>query len=154
MKTFIIISNETGIYEQQVDYDKYVKLVSDTKVRATIKPNRELSRELGLIVLDCHAFVGAEKEEVTCRLTRELNLEESEELEKEGKEEDKQLYFDYLVEYEMQCIQNSEININTNDLKDKLSWKYKRQIIEHSTLFKQVCIGEPHLLKPTVKYFD
>lgn len=150
MKTFIIISNETGIYEQQVDYNKYVKLVSDTKVRATIKPNRELSRELGLIVLDCHAFLGAEKEEVTCRLTRELTLEESEELENE----DKQLYFDYLVEYEMQCIQNSEININTNDLKDKLSWKYKRQIIEHSTLFKQVCIGEPRLLKPTVKYFD
>lgn len=147
MKTFIIISNETGIYEQQVDFEKYVKLVKDTKVRATIKPNRELSRELGLIVLDCHAFVGAEKEEVTCRLTRELNLEESEELENE----DKQLYLDYLVEYEMQRIQNSEININTNDLKDKLSWKYKRQIIEHSTLFKQVCIGEPRLLKPTVK---
>lgn len=147
MKTFIIISNETGIYEQQVDYNKYVKLVSDTKVRATIKPNKELSRELGLIVLDCHAFVGAEKEEVTCRLTREFNREESEELENE----DKQLYFDYLVEYEMKSIQNSEININTNDLKDKLSWKYKRQIIEHSTLFKQVCIGEPRLLKPTVK---
>lgn len=147
MKTFIIISNETGIYEQQVDYNKYVKLVSDTKVRATIKPNKELSRELGLIVLDCHAFVGAEKEEVTCRLTREFNREESEELENK----DKQLYFDYLVEYEMKSIQNSEININTNDLKDKLSWKYKRQIIEHSTLFKQVCIGEPRLLKPTVK---
>lgn len=149
MKTFIIISNETGIYEQQVDYNKYVKLVSGTKVRATIKPNRELSHELGLIVLDCHAFLGAEKEEVTCRLTREFNWEEEEEVKKEG-----ELYFDYLVEYEMQCIQNSEININTNDLKDKLSWKYKRQIIEHSTLFKQVCIGEPRLLKPTVKYFD
>lgn len=150
MKTFIIISNETGIYEQQVDFEKYVKLVSDTKVRATIKPNRELSRELGLIVLDCHAFVGAEKEEVTCRLTRELTLEELE----EGEGEDEKLYFDYLVEYEMQCIQNSEININTNDQRDKISWKYKRQIIEHSTLFKQVHIGEPRLLKPTVKYFD
>ena len=150
MKTFIIISNETGIYEQQVDFDKYIKLVSDTKVRATIKPNKELSRELGLIVLDCHAFVGAEKEEVTCRLTRELNLEELE----EGEGEDEKLYFDYLVEYEMKFFQNSEININTNDQRDKISWKYKRQIIEHSTLFKQVCIGEPRLLKPTVKYFD
>ena len=150
MKTFIIISNETGIYEQQVDFEKYIKLVSDTKVRATIKPNRELSRELGLIVLECHAFVGAEKEEVTCRLTRELSMGELE----EGEGEDEKLYFDYLVEYEMKCFQNSEININTNDQRDKLSWKYKRQIIEHSTLFKQVCIGEPRLLKPTVKYFD
>lgn len=150
MKTFIIISNETGIYEQQVDHDKYVKLVKDTKVISNIRPNRELSRELGLIVLDCHAFVGAEREKVTCRLTRELSREESEELENE----DKQLYFDYLVEYEMQCIQNSEININTNDPHDKLGWKYKRQIIEHSSLLKQVCIGEPRLLKPTEKYFD
>ena len=143
MKTFIIISNETSIYEQQVDYNKYLKLVSDTKVRATIKPNKELSRELGLIVLDCHAFVGVEKEEVTCRLTREINLEEGEELD-----------IDYELECEMESIQRGEIDINTNDLKDKLSWKYKRQIIEHSTLFKQVCIGEPRLLKPTVKYFD
>ena len=150
MKTFIIISNETGIYEQQVDFGKYIKLVSDTKVRATIKPNKELSRELGLIVLDCHAFVGAEKEEVTCRLTRELSWGELE----EGEGEDEKLYFDYLVEYEMKCFQNREININTNDQRDKISWKYKRQIIEHSTLFKQVCIGEPRLLKPTVKYFD
>ena len=143
MKTFIITSNENGIYEQQVDYNKYVKLVSDTKVRATIKPNKELSRELGLIVLDCHAFVGAEKEEVTCRLTREFNWEEGEELD-----------LDYELEYEMKCIQRGEINIDTKDPHDKLSWKYKRQIIEHSTLFKQVCIGEPRLLKPTVKYFD
>ena len=150
MKTLIIISNETGIYEQQVDFEKYVKLVSDTKVRATIKPNRELTRELGLIVLDCHAFVGAEKEEVTCRRTRELSLEEVE----EGEGEDEKLYFDYLVEYEMKCFQSGDININTNDQCDKLSWKYKRQIIEHSTLFKQVHIGEPRLLKPTVKYFD
>ena len=150
MKTFIIISNETGIFEQQVDHDKYVKLIKDTKVISNIRPNRELSLELGLIVLDCHALIGAEKEEVTCHLTRELSREESEELENE----DKKLYFDYLVEYEMRCIQNSEININTNDRNDKLSWKYKRQIIEHSSLLKQVCIGEPHLLKPTVKYFD
>ena len=144
MKTFIIISNETGIYEQQVDFEKYIKLVSDTKVRATIKPNRELSRELGLIVLECHAFVGAEKEEVTCRLTRELSWEELEE----------ELDIDYELECEMESIQSGEININTNDQRDKISWKYKRQIIEHSTLFKQVCIGEPRLLKPTVKYFD
>ena len=150
MKTFIIISNETGIYEQQVDHDKYVKLVKDTKVISNIRPNRELSRELGLIVLDSHSYVGEEREKVTCHLTRELTREESEELENE----DKQLYFDYLVEYEMQCIQNSEISTNTNDPYDKISWKYKRQIIEHSTLFKQVCIGEPRLLKPTAKYFD
>ena len=143
MKTFIIISNETGIYEQQVDHDKYVKLVSDTKVRPTIKMNKDLSHELGLIVLDCHAFVGAEKEEVTCRLTRDIYLEEGEELD-----------LDYELESEMESIQRGEININTNDLKDKLSWKYKRQIIEHSSLLKQVCIGEPRLLKPTPKYFD
>ena len=143
MKTFIIISNETGIYEQQVDHDKYVKLVKDTKVRPTIKMNKDLSHELRLIVLDCHAFVGAEREEVTCRLTREINLGEGEELD-----------LDYELEYEMESIQRGEIDINTNDRNDKLGWKYKRQIIEHSSLFKQVCIGEPHLLKPTVKYFD
>ena len=143
MRTFIIISNETGIYEQQVDFNKYVKLVSDTKVRPTIKMNKELSRELGLIVLDCHAFVGAEKEEVTCRLTREINLEEGEELD-----------IDYELECEMESIQRGDINIDTDDHNDKLGWKYKRQIIEHSSLFKQVCVGEPRLLKPTVKYFD
>lgn len=143
MKTFIIISNETGIYEQQVDFNKYVKLVSDTKVRPTIKMNKDLSHELGLLVFDCHAFVGAEKEEVTCRLTRDIYLEEGEELD-----------LDYELESEMESIQRGEININTNDRNDKLGWKYKRQIIEHSTLFKQVCIGEPRLLKPTVKYFD
>ena len=145
MRTFIIISNETGIYEQQVDHDKYVKLVKDTKVRATIKPNKELTHERGLIVLDCHAFVGEEKEEVTCRLTRELNL---------NLEDGEELDLDYELECEMECIQSGDININTKDQHDKISWKYKRQIIEHSTLFKQVCIGEPRLLKPTVKYFD
>ena len=143
MKTFIIISDETGIFEQQVDYDKYVKLIKDTKVRPTIKMNKDLSHELGLIVLDCHAFVGAEREEVTCRLTREINLGEEEELD-----------LDYELECEMESIQRGEIDINTNDRNDKLGWKYKRQIIEHSSLFKQVCIGEPRLLKPTVKYFD
>lgn len=143
MKTFIIISNETGIYEQQVDYDKYVKLVKDTKVRPTIKMNKDLSHELRLIVLDCHAYVGEEKEEVTCRLTREINLGEGEEID-----------LDYELECEMESIQRGEININTNDRNDKLSWKYKRQIIEHSSLLKQVCIGKPRLLKPTVKYFD
>lgn len=143
MKTFIIISDETGIFEQQVDFNKYVKLVSDTKVRPTIKMNKDLSHELGLIVLDCHAFVGAEREEVTCRLTREINLGEEEELD-----------LDYELECEMESIQRGEIDINTNDRNDKLGWKYKRQIIEHSSLFKQVCIGEPRLLKPTVKYFD
>lgn len=144
MKTFIIISNETGIYEQQVDFDKYLKLVSDTKVRATIKPNRELTRELGLIVLDCHSFVGAEKEEVTCRLTRDFSWGDEEE----------ELDIDYELECEMESIQSGDIDINTNDQRDKISWKYKSQIFEHSTLFKQVCIGEPRLLKPTVKYFD
>lgn len=146
MNTFIIITNETGTYEQQVDGDKYFKLVTDTKVRATIKPNKELSRVYNedceaLLVFDCHAFVGENKEEVTCHLTRERYWDEGEDFD-----------LDYELECEMKDFQSGEIDIN--DPRDKQGRKYKEQIIEHSTLIKQVCIGEPRLMKPTVKYFE
>jgi hypothetical protein len=145
MNTFIIITNETGTYEQQVS-DKYFELVTDTKVRATIKPNKELSRVYNedceaTLVFDCHAFVGENKEEVTCHLTRERYWEEGEDFD-----------LDYELECEMKDLQSGEIDIN--DPRDKQGRKYKAQIIEHSTLIKQVCIGEPRLMKPTVKYFE
>ena len=146
MKTFIIISNETGTYEQQVDGDKYRALLTDTKVRPTIKINKELSHKddencEALLVFDCHAFVGPENEEVTCHLTRERYWEEDEDFD-----------LDYELECEMKDLQSGEIDIN--DPRDKQGMKYKEQIIEHSTLLKQVCIGEPRLMKPTVKYFE
>lgn len=146
MNTFIIITNETGTYEQQVDSDKYWALLADTKVRATVKPNKELSRVYNedceaLLVFDCHAFVGPENEEVTCHLTRERYWDEGEDFD-----------LDYELECEMKDLQSGEIDIN--DPQDKQGRKYKKQIIEHSTLLKQVCIGEPRLIKPTVKYFE
>lgn len=146
MNTFIIITNETGTYEQQVDSDKYWALLADTNVRTTIKPNKELSRVYNedceaLLVFDCHAFVGPENEEVTCYLTRERYWEEDEDFD-----------LDYELECEMKDLQSGETDIN--DLRDKQGRKYKEQIIEHSTLLKQVCIGEPRLIKPTVKYFE
>lgn len=146
MKTFIIISNETGTYEQQVDGDKYFKFVTDTKVRPTIKINKELSSKddencEALLVFDCHALVGENKEEVTCYLTHERYWDEGEDFD-----------LDYELECEMRDLQSGEIDIN--DPKDKLGRKYKAQIIEHSTLIKQVCVGEPRLIKPTSKYFE
>lgn len=146
MKTFIIISNETGTYEQQVDGDKYFELVTGTKVRPSIKPNKELSRKYddnceALLVFDCHAFVGENKEEVNCRLFRERSWEEGEDFD-----------LDYELECEMTDFQNGEIDIN--DPRDKQGRKYKEQIIEHSMLIKQVCVGEPHMIKPAVKYFE
>ena len=146
MRTFIQIYNETGIYEQEVDGDKYFELCKNTKVTITeLKPNTEFSRVYkddceAHLVLDCRATVN-DTEEVNCHLVSSCYWEEGEEFDLEVTLED-----------EVNWIKTGEINLN--DEHDKQGRSYKSQIIEKSSLLKQVCIGEPRLMKPTVKYFE